>query len=278
MSFLEDYFELGDRVLSVYNVGVVQKDLSRPTDAILIVCKSKIVIVSNYLKDENSTLVDLIASPQSRNFHKGKWFLSYEDFLKPFKETVFGNKYRGNMDQIYQTWTYYYEEMTEIIGKNYITFSVAIELWTISRHPLFVVFHIKDKLNAMIMIIQAWVACENPQNQLEKMKKKSLLQGNFVASIKENHAILLSKKRFELNTCTGVQAKLRTSWLSGTISNFGYLCALNQLAGRSLVSCSSYFIFPHVVTSVDQPLHSRGAALRKLEQPVGAHGLEGSHL
>jgi hypothetical protein len=278
------YFGIEDKITTGFNVGMIKKDLNMPVDSIILIGEKALYIHTNYMikyETDSKTVVNLVAKPNLRNKHLGKWYMDQIQMTTPFKEDIkMVNSFKVNKEEnINQLIEIPFAELTEVYSKHYIgRFPTALELWTIKRSPFFLVFNRGDRAAAWSLLFSRWIKLVEPSKPIKEQQKKINFDRVFfcikteVLNEEDSQVGLKGTSIVKVYEEDHMITKFRRVWVDGVVDNFTYLMLLNSMAGRSLKFYSSYFVFPHVIKNFSEFMNKKEESMRNLSLPIGLYG------
>lgn len=171
-------------------------------------------------------------------------------------------------DSVRVSWNY--DDICEIHTRRYVLRDVAVEIFFVTGKTCFLAFASTSARNSFLKVMY--------QVPLPNLYNSSGSTGNLGSGNGSNDSKIDGPKP-DISSLNGWNLTALTNhWVSGRISNYGYLMCLNIRAGRTFNDLNQYPVFPWVLADyVSNKLDLNDPkTFRDLSKPMGAQTPEGA--
>ncbi|KAI0079797.1 beach-domain-containing protein [Panus rudis PR-1116 ss-1] len=238
--------EPGDVIEAAHTVARIQGVDSSP--GLLILGRTHLYMLDGVVQNHNGEVIDAHDAPK-------------ELFFVP------GSIVELDGPQLAQRWSY--DQILNYSDRTFLFRDVALEFYFRDSRSLLVVFLDKKQRqatnNRLSHIINGHGSSDSLTPGGALKSPLNLLSAKVSATAKASARALMGFRLDELATA-------QRRWQAREISNFGYICILNQLSGRTPNDATQYPVFPWVLsdyTSSKLDLSSN-STFRDLTRPMGA--------
>lgn len=248
---------MGDQIISIWNISQINGLV--PIESIMILGRSHLYLIENYLHSTNGNVVDVDDAPSELRD-------PYLQLINSQSKNILKGDNRSHRSKNWRL-----NKLSCLSRRQFLLRDTALEMFFSDGASILITCLSTKDRDSIHNKLSAYALGHGLDYDLTQALRSSSMWNT--SSIADSASYLTSKiaSAFSSGTLSSVVAATK-KWRSGSMSNFYYLMIINTLSGRTFNDLTQYPVFPWIIADYKSEALdlSNPNTFRDLSKPMGA--------